>query len=162
MTADAALAGGTATVRTGARLSPAGGVELLGADVSRPLSGGLASSIRQALLDHHVVVIRDQALSKQQQFDFTLNFGEIEDHVARHSDARYAIVHSVTNLDRDGNPTDALETRGNYFWHTDKSYHAVPSLMTMLHAVELPPAGGDTQFANMVRWLRNMAHRSTL
>lgn len=140
----------TATVRLGTRLSPAGGVEITGADLSRPISPALAALIRQALLDHHVVVIRDQALSQQQQHDFTLNFGELEDHVGRHSDARYAIVHSVTNLDPDGNPTQALDTRGNYFWHTDKSYHAVPSLMTMLHAVELPPDGGDTQFANMV------------
>jgi taurine dioxygenase len=140
----------TPAVRVGAPLSPAGGVEITGADLSRPLSPELTALIRQALLDHRVVVVRDQTLTKQQQFDLTLNFGEIEDHVARHSDARYAIVHAVTNLDAAGNPTDALDTRGNYFWHTDKSYHAVPSLMTMLHAVELPPAGGDTQFANMV------------
>jgi taurine dioxygenase len=136
--------------RLGNRLAAAGGIEITGADLSRPIAAELAALVRQALLDHHVVVVRDQALSQQQQYEFTLNFGEIEDHVARHSDARYAIVHSVTNLDRDGNPTDALDTRGNYFWHTDKSYHAVPSLMTMLHAIELPPSGGDTQFANMV------------
>ena len=145
MIAETALA-----ARVGNRLSPAAGVEITGADLSQPVSPEFAAMIRQALLDHHVVVVREQALSKQQQHDFTLNFGEIEDHVARHSDARYAIVHSVTNLDADGRPTDALETRGNYFWHTDKSHHAVPSLMTMLHAAELPPAGGDTQFANMV------------
>jgi taurine dioxygenase len=149
MTAELALASDPSTVRLGERLSPAGGVEFFGADLSRPISAALAAAIRQALLDHHIVVIRDQALTKEQQYAFTLNFGELEDHVARHSDGRYGIVHSVTNLDRDGNPTDALDTRGNYFWHTDKSYHAVPSLMTMLHAVELPPAGGDTQFANM-------------
>ncbi|HWB48748.1 MAG TPA: TauD/TfdA family dioxygenase [Stellaceae bacterium] len=143
--AEAALA-----ARLGAPLSPAGGVEITGVDLSRPVSSGLAALIRQALLDHRVVVVRDQALTKEQQYEFTLHFGEIEDHVARHSDARYAIVHSVTNLDAAGNPTDALDTRGNYFWHSDKSYHAVPSLMTMLHAVELPPVGGDTQFANMV------------
>jgi alpha-ketoglutarate-dependent taurine dioxygenase len=137
-------------IRLGQRMSPAGGVEITGADLAQPLSSALAATIRQALLDHHIVVVRDQTLSQEQQFAFTLNFGEIEDHVARHSDPRYAIVHSVTNLGRDGNPTDALDMRGNYFWHTDKSYHAVPSLMTMLHAVELPSEGGDTQFANMV------------
>ena len=131
-------------------MSPAGGIEILGADLSQPATAELAAQIRQALLDHQIVVVRGQALTKEQQYNFTLNFGELEEHVARHSDGRYGIVHSVTNLDRDGNPTDALDTRGNYFWHTDKSYHAVPSLMTMLHAVELPPEGGDTQFANMV------------
>jgi alpha-ketoglutarate-dependent taurine dioxygenase len=150
MTAEAGLAEARTPIRLEERLSPAGGVAITGADLSRPISAALVALIRQALLDHHVVVIRDQALSKEQQYDFTLNFGEIEDHVARHSDARYGIVHSVTNLDVAGHPTDALDIRGNYFWHTDKSYHAVPSLMTLLHAVELPSAGGDTQFANMV------------
>jgi taurine dioxygenase len=143
--AEAALA-----ARLGSPLSSAGGVEFTDVDLSRPVSAELAALIRRALLEHRVVVVRDQMLTKQQQYDFTLHFGEIEDHVARHSDTNYAIVHSVTNLDADGNPTAKLETRGNYFWHSDKSYHAVPSLMTMLHAVELPPAGGDTQFANMV------------
>ncbi len=138
-----------APARVGARLSPAGGVEITGADLTRPLSPELKALVLRAFLDHHVVVIRDQTLTKEQQYDFTTNFGELEEHVGRHSDGRYGIVHSVTNLDRDGNPTDALDTRGNYFWHTDKSYHAVPSLMTMLHAFELPPEGGDTQFANM-------------
>ncbi|HEX3864676.1 MAG TPA: TauD/TfdA family dioxygenase [Stellaceae bacterium] len=142
-------AAGRSAARLGQRLSPAGGVEITGADLSAPLAPALKAMILQAFLDHHIVVVRDQALTQDQQYDFTVNFGELEEHVGRHSDGRYGIVHSVTNLDRDGNPTDALDTRGNYFWHTDKSYHAVPSLMTMLHAVELPPDGGDTQFANM-------------
>jgi alpha-ketoglutarate-dependent taurine dioxygenase len=150
MTVEVGLADARTQIRLEERLSPAGGIAITGADLSQPISEALVALIRQALLDHHVVVIRDQVLTKEQQYDFTLNFGEIEDHVARHSDARYGIVHSVTNLDATGSPTDALDIRGNYFWHTDKSYHAVPSLMTLLHAVELPPAGGDTQFANMV------------
>jgi alpha-ketoglutarate-dependent taurine dioxygenase len=140
----------TLAPRLGSRLSPAGGIDIHGADLSQPVSADFAATIRQALLDHHIVIVRNQSLSQEQQHAFTLHFGEIEDHVARHSDARFSIVHSVTNLDAAGNPTEALDTRGNYFWHTDKSYHAVPSLMTMLHAVELPPDGGDTQFANMI------------
>ena len=143
------LVSSRAVVRMGSRLSPAGGVAISGADLTRPLALAHKALILQALLDHHVVIIRDQVLSAEQQRNFTTNFGELEEHVARHQDARYAIVHSVTNLGRDGKPTDALNTRGNYFWHTDKSYHEVPSLMTMLHAVELPNQGGDTQFANM-------------
>lgn len=140
----------TDKARLGPRLSPAGGVEVLGADLSRPLTPALKQLVLDGLIGHHVVVVRDQALSPQQQHDFTTHFGELEQHVARHQDARYAIVHAVTNLDRDGNPTATPHTKGNYFWHTDKSYHAVPSLMTLLHAVELPEAGGDIQFANMV------------
>ena len=139
-----------APARLGPRLSSAGGVEIAGAALSRPLSPSLKALILRALRDHHVLAIRDQHLSQEQQHAFTLHFGELEGHVARHSDPRYGIVHSVTNLDPEGNPTEMLDTRGNYFWHTDKSYHSVPSFLAMLHAVELPPEGGDTQFANMV------------
>ena len=33
--------------------------------------------------------------------------------------------------------------------HTDGSNYAVPPKATMLYAIELPPAGGDTMFASM-------------
>jgi len=89
-------------------------------------------------------------MSQDEQLAFTRQLGEIEEHVGRHSAAgRYGLVHTVTNLDEDGRPTTKLIQVGNYHWHTDKSYHAVPSLMTILHAKELPPVGGNTQFANM-------------
>jgi len=138
------------TLSIGPRLSSAGGVAIAGADLSRPLSPALKETILTAFRDHHILVFRDQDLSKDAQLEFTLQFGEIEEHVARHSAAgRYGLVHMVTNVDEDGNPTAKLSQVGNYHWHTDKSYHAVPSLMTLLHAKELPPEGGNTQFANM-------------
>jgi len=134
----------------GERLSPAGGVAITGADLSRPLSLAFRDAVLAAFRDHHVVVFRDQDLSKEEQLPFTLQFGEIEEHVGRHMAAsRYGLVHTVTNIGDDGQPTTKLTQTGNYHWHTDKSYHAVPSLMTLLHARELPPEGGDTQFASM-------------
>jgi taurine dioxygenase len=135
----------------GQRLSPAGGVAIVGADLDRPLSPPQLDAVRDAFRAHHVVVFRDQDLSQDAQLAFTRQFGEVEEHVGRHAagTARYGLVHTVTNLDDDGRPTTKLVQLGNYHWHTDKSYHAVPSLMTILHARELPPEGGDTQFANM-------------
>jgi taurine dioxygenase len=131
-------------------LEAVGGIEVTGIDLSLPLTAARREEILALFRDHPILVFRDQRLTKQQQYDFTLNFGEIEGlHVGRHTDGdRYAAVHTVSNLDLDGNPSATLRDRGNYFWHSDKSYHEVPSLMTMLHAVELPPAGGETQFAN--------------
>jgi alpha-ketoglutarate-dependent taurine dioxygenase len=132
-------------------LADVGGVEIAGIDLAQPLSPGQCEQIVQTFRTHPILVFRGQHLTKAQQYAFTSNFGEIEDqHVNRLVDrARYAVVHTVSNLDRDGHPSDRLEERGNYFWHTDKSYHAVPSLLTMLHAIELPGTGGETQFANM-------------
>ena len=132
-----------------ARLAPVAGAEITGLDLARPLAPALKDAILAAFLQHHVLVFRGQSLDRAQQLAFTLEFGELEDHVGRLQDAdRYTIVHTVSNLDRDGRPSRAMTRGGNYHWHTDKSYHAAPSLMTLLHAVELPAEGGDTQFAN--------------
>ena len=134
------------------RISDVAGAEIAGIDLSEPISRETADAIIRAMEEFHVGAFRDQKLTKDQQYDFTLNFGEIEGHVGRKADGtQYPIVHTVTNLDdKTGKPTVAPHTNGNYSWHTDKSYHAVPSLLTMLHAIEIPPDGGDTLFASMV------------
>src|SRR3954451_16073500 len=98
-----------ATFSIGERLSPAGGVAITGADLSRPLSPAFRDAILAAFREHHVVVFRDQDLGKEAQLAFTLQFGEIEEHVGRHAAAsRYGLVHTVTNLDDNGNPTTKL------------------------------------------------------
>ena len=133
------------------RLSDVAGGEIRGIDLSQPISPEVRDAILGAFVKHHVLVFRDQDLTKDEQHVFTLNFGELEQHVGRLPDgSRYPVVHTVTNLDSvTGKPTPTPSTHGNYFWHTDKSYHAVPSLTTLLHAVQVPPEGGDTLFANM-------------
>src|SRR5438552_4163835 len=83
----------------------------------------LQHAVLGAFLEHHVLVFRGQSLDRAQQLAFTLQFGELEDHVGRLQDAeRYSIVHTVSNLDRDGRPSTAMTRGGNYHWHTDKSY----------------------------------------
>ena len=133
------------------RLSDVAGGEIRGIDLSQPISPEVCDAILDSFVKHHVLVFRDQDLTKDEQHAFTLNFGELEQHVGRLPDgSRYPVVHTVTNLDSvTGKPTPTPNTHGNYFWHTDKSYHAVPSLTTLLHAVQVPPEGGDTLFANM-------------
>jgi alpha-ketoglutarate-dependent taurine dioxygenase len=87
-------------------------------------------------------------LTREQQYAFAHNFGEIEPS-GQPGSKRHAVAHVISNLDKDGNPVDRSSSPvGNYRWHTDKSWYAVPPLLTMLHAVELPPSGGDTEFAN--------------
>jgi alpha-ketoglutarate-dependent taurine dioxygenase len=134
---------------TAERLSDVAGAAITGVDLAQPLSPALKDAIMAAFLEHHVLVFRDQHLTKDQQLALTLEFGAIESHVARLPDGTpLPPVHTVHNLDERGNPTATPDSVGNYSWHTDKSYHAEPSLMTMLHALELPSNGGDTQFAN--------------
>lgn len=134
----------------GAPLSKAGGVTITGLDLSRPLPASLREQIRAAFREHHVLVFPDQVVSREQQFAFTANFGAVERHGTRNGQTkRFATAHVITNLDNDGNPVDRSSSPvSNYRWHTDKSYYPVPPMLTALYAVEVPPHGGDTEFAN--------------
>ena len=134
----------------GAPLSEAGGVTITGLDLSRPLPASQREQIREAFRVHQVVVFPEQVLSREQQFEFIANFGEIEPHGGRNAQTkRYAAAHVISNLDSDGNPVDrSASPVSNYRWHTDKAYYPVPPMLTALYAVELPPRGGDTEFAN--------------
>ncbi len=134
----------------GPRLSPAAGLSIAGLDLRQPLSNALRDRLLSAFHEHHVLVFRDQLLSREQQYAFAARFGEVERHGgARAAGKRYAVAHVISNLGADGNPVDRSSSPvSNYRWHTDKPYHAAPPMLTMLHAVELPPHGGDTEFAN--------------
>lgn len=132
----------------GPRLAAAGGVEITGIDLAEPLPREAKDRILAAFRDHHVVVFPGQALTRERQYDFARNFGEIEPS-GQPGSKRHAVAHIISNLDKDGNPVDrSASPVSNYRWHTDKSWHAVPPSLTMLYGVELPPTGGDTEFAN--------------
>ena len=127
-------------------MSAAGGIRIGGIDLARPLAPEARGAIAAAILAHQFVVFPDQALTREQQFAFAANFGEVEAHGAN---KRRNVAHVISNLDPEGNPTIRMSPAGNHYWHTDKPYNPVPPSLTMLHAVEVPPSGGDTEFANM-------------
>jgi alpha-ketoglutarate-dependent taurine dioxygenase len=135
---------------TGPRLTAAGGVVVSGVDLSRPLSPALKDRVFAAFHDHHIVVFRDQTLTREQQFAFSACFGEVEFHSDQTSTGkRYGVAHVISNLGSDGKPVDRSSSPvSNYRWHTDKAYHSVPPMLTTLYAVEMPAEGGDTEFAN--------------
>ena len=128
----------------GPRLSPAGGVVISGIDLSQPISPTESARILDAFLKHHIVVFREQALSREQQFAFGANFGEVEHSSGRRSQhKRYGVAHVISNLDENGNPVDRSSSPvSNYNWHTDKPYYLAPPMMTTLYAVEIPSRGG--------------------
>ena len=119
-------------------------------DLSQPLTPDAWERIREAFRDHHVVIFPGQALKREQQYAFAANFGEVEAHGAGNPHSkRYAVAHVISNLDSAGNPVDRSSSPvSNYRWHTDKPYYRMPPMLTALYAVEWPPQGGDTEFAN--------------
>ena len=131
------------------QLSPALGVEIIGIDLTHPTPGEMGA-IRQLFLQHHLLVLRDQHLADRDIQRFAEAFGPIEVNQVKSADGSVLqAVHAIANVDSQGLPAAAPLLKANYNWHSDKSYLAQPSLMTMLYGVEVPPVGGDTQFANM-------------
>jgi taurine dioxygenase len=128
-------------------LSPVMAAEVIGHDLRQPFDAQTRQVVYQAFLDHHVLVFRDQNLSKAEQIAFTGQFGQLEEHRSRNvGGADFPLVHVVNNLGEDGKPSGKLNSTA---WHTDKSFRPAPAMATLLHSVTLPPHGGDTCFADM-------------
>ena len=128
-------------------MSPVLGAEVVGLDLRRPLDEDTRDAVFDAFIRHHVLCFRDQQLSPDEQIAFTEQFGTLERHMARNKGTANPLVHIVSNLDAEGRPSGKVSSTG---WHTDKSFRPEPSLATILHAVIMPPEGGETCFADMV------------
>ena len=124
------------------------GAEVVGLDLSQPLSDADFDRLQQAHWKHHVLVFRNQRITPAQQVAFSRRWGPLQIHVLRQFQlAGYPEILQVSNIrDAQGNP-EGLGDAGQ-LWHSDLSYKEKPSLGSLLHAQELPAEGGDTLFAD--------------
>lgn len=131
-------------------LSEIMGAEIRDVDLTAPLSDAAFAQIARAFLDHKVLVFRGQTLTPAQIQAFAERFGPIEGHTILRPDGGGVLdgVHPVSNLNASGKPSQKPHINANYYWHSDKAHYPVPALLSMLYSVELPPNGGETEFAN--------------
>src|SRR4051794_39781289 len=134
------------------RVSGALGAEVAGIDLRR-IDDGLFASIHRAWVDHQVLLFRDQDLSDDDLLGFSRRFGALDQAPIQETGRRfvegYPEIYVVSNvLGADGTPIGSLGA-GEAVWHTDMSYLAEPPKASMLYAIEVPPAGGDTGFCDM-------------
>ena len=122
-------------------LTGAIGAEISGVDISEPLPAETIGEIRQALLDHLVIFLRDQQITPEQQIAFVSRFGEPDIYPFVKGLEDYPEITPVLKL-----PEETVNFGG--IWHSDTVYQAQPPMGTVLYAKELPPVGGDTLFAN--------------
>jgi taurine dioxygenase len=147
MSSAQALAGPT-VVPTGAAL----GAEIRGIDL-RQVNAAAFDAIHQAWLDHSVLLFRGQSLSPDDLIAFSRLFGGLDHAPVQENGQRFVEgkpeLYIVSNvLGADGQPIGSLGA-GEAVWHTDMSYLLRPPKASMLYALEIPPAGGDTHFASM-------------
>ena len=123
-------------------ISGALGADLFGVDLAAGVNDETFDQIRGAFLDHGVIVVRDQNLTPEQHLAAARRFGKIN--VNRF----FTPVDGHPEVAEVRKEPDQKRNIGSK-WHTDHSYDDVPALGSMIYALEVPPAGGDTLFANM-------------
>jgi taurine dioxygenase len=128
------------------------GAEVSGVDLSRSLAAGTFAEIRKAWLDHLVLRFRGQALSDPQLIAFSKLFGELDPPGPNPYGKPFLPEHPemnvISNIKEGGAPIGGLGD-GEAIWHADMTYVDNPPKAAILHALELPPTGGDTYWANM-------------
>ena len=117
--------------------------------------------LRQAWLDHLVLVFRGQSMTPQDLVNFAKIFGDIDraapdaEMPAGQKPRFDPHISVVSNVVEDGVLLGSLGN-GEVVWHTDHSYHEVPLAASVLFAVEVPPAAGRTGFVNMYQALEKL------
>ena len=122
------------------------GAEISGISLAEAIGNDdLFEAIRSALLDHKVLFLRDQEISKAEHVAFASRFGNLEDHPVAGSDPEHpGLVCIYKDLD---SPPDHFENA----WHCDATWREAPPMGAVLRCLECPPTGGDTVWANMSR-----------
>ncbi len=124
-------------------ITPSIGAEIGNIDLSVELDHDTCIALRQALVQHKVLVFRDQDIAPAAHVALARRFGALEVHpvFAHHPDHPDLVLLGGTQQ------TAAREN----IYHSDISWRAVPSMASMLRCVECPQAGGDTIWVNMAQ-----------
>jgi alpha-ketoglutarate-dependent 2,4-dichlorophenoxyacetate dioxygenase len=127
-------------------------------DLSKPLSNADWQVIEEAFDKFAVLILPDQEMSQQQHVDFALRFGPIDrSMMVDMTDVKCRVppeIADVSNIDVSNqvwSEDDRLRMfqMGNRLWHTDSSFKKVPAKASLLYMREIPPVGGQTEFADM-------------
>lgn len=136
------------------RLSPALGIEVEGFDVANCTDQAFEELFAQWVASSGLLVVKNAQMTPAQHVAFASRFGvpsgsnrSKESILARYYHPEQPEVYRVSNKSIDGLPI-GREDAGTY-WHSDGSTGATPHRCSLLHALEIPPYGGDTQFTSM-------------
>ena len=118
-------------------------------DASKPLSASQILALKRGLLDHHILIFKQQDLSEEQFREFARYFGSVF--------APPADVPVLASKEGGATPDIVLvaNVEGGYTGngeltaHSDHHWTPTPSAGSLLYALEIPDRGGDTSFYNM-------------
>ena len=132
--------------------------DVTGVDLRAPLAAADVAAIAAGMDRFAVLRFRDQPIDDAQQLAFARHFGPLElatGDIAQGAERRLSMeVNDISNLDRN-NQVMARDDRkrlfglGNMLWHSDSSFKPTPAKYSALSARQIPPSGGNTEFADM-------------
>lgn len=118
-------------------------------DLATDLSDDLMRQLTGALYDHRCLIIKKQSLTREEYYRFASEWGSLIRHVVNYLRTP-GFPEMMTIGNTEAKDRDAAVRNGAVAWHTDGAYIEDPTTMTMLHAVRVPKAGGETMIADMV------------
>ena len=113
------------------------------------------SDIKTAFEEYSILVFPNQPLTDEQQVAFSQRFGDLENTInSKQQGGAGKPVTVLTNVGKNGEVIAPEDRRmvfntGNQMWHTDSSFKPMPAMMSLLSGREVPPEGGETEFASM-------------
>ncbi|MBY4897133.1 TauD/TfdA family dioxygenase [Cupriavidus sp. AU9028] len=131
------------------------GADIIGLDLNAGVDGAQAARIHAAWLEHLVLRFRGNGgLSLDRLAEFSRLFGELDSapiasvSMGRNHQRPRPDITVISNIVENGRSLGGL---GSYeaAWHADMTYNVRPPKGSALYAVEVPPSGGNTHFANM-------------
>ena len=128
-------------------LSASIGAEIVGLDLSQPMSDALFAKVLDTWHQNLVILFRDQQLREDDQVRFGALFGPpAVSHTKRFTTANPAVM-LISNIRENGQVIGALPD-GEMHFHSDQCHQERPAMASMLYALEVPSKGGNTLFAN--------------
>lgn len=121
------------------KLTGSTGAEISGVDLG-DLDADTFATVRDALLEHGVVVFHDQDLTPEAHKAFGERFGPLHTHPAAPGVDGHPEILLLQNYGKQRSITEV--------WHSDVTCEARPPAISILHARQLPDHGGDTMWAN--------------
>src|SRR5499427_5562022 len=131
-------------------------------DLARPIDETTQKAIEGAMDTYAVCVLPGQHLEDEELIAFSRLYGslEVEPEIGRKAGAAgrsrriaYREIFDISNLDENGGILGEHAARSSLLqitqlWHTDLSFRQRSAKWSMLHAKVIPPAGGDTEYAD--------------
>ena len=134
-------------IPTGAALA----AEVRGVDL-RALDDVAFAHLIDAWHEHSVLLFRGQTLNDHELIAFSRRLGDLDWAPIQETGRRFVEglpeIYIVSNVKVNGEPIGSLGD-GEATWHTDMSYLEMPPKASLLYALEVPPAGGNTSFCTM-------------